>query len=247
MEFEDNEFYKHPSSSPNGDGFKGRFQVVRKRNKKKLAWVGQWNFLDVADFGTDLLHCNQITEDMEKYAFTVLAFCHNYHSVDDLKLNGSSVVKLRQLYKDGKLSNHEEFLQNIQDSAYNFGRIRPTQDNLQANTEPFIPTKNVNEEEEETDEQEDDEVAFLQGRELDSFLEGFEMDLENGDSEEHQETYNVDYTPITFNLNKIRKKVLFHVVLINYVKQLLTKANKKTLVAFSQLHHLITYNLIHLQ
>ena len=87
---------------------------------------------------------------MEKYALTVLAFCYNYYSVDDLKLNGSAVQKLRQLYKNGRLTTYEEFLQNIQDSAYNFGRIRPTQDNLQANTEPFIPTKNVTQNEEDT-------------------------------------------------------------------------------------------------
>jgi hypothetical protein len=81
MEFEDTEFYKHPSSSKNGEGFKGKLQAVRRRNKKKLAWVGQWNFMDVADFGTDMMQCTEVTEDMEKYAFTVLALCHSYSSI----------------------------------------------------------------------------------------------------------------------------------------------------------------------
>ena len=78
MEFEDNAFYQHPTSAINTEGNTDKLQAVRSRNKKKLAWVGQWNFPDVADFGDDILHCTEITEDMEKYAFTVLAFCHHY-------------------------------------------------------------------------------------------------------------------------------------------------------------------------
>ena len=152
------------------------------------------------------MHCTEVTKEMESYAFTVLAFCHNYRSIEDLKLNGSSVEKLRQLYKEGRLKKHEEFLQNIQDSAYNFGRIRPTHDNLQANTEPFVPPKGKNDEEEETDGQEDGEVPYLQGLELDLFLDNFEMNLGEGGSNEPPETFDSNYTPKMLNLNRIRQK-----------------------------------------
>ena len=94
LEFEDTLFNKHPTSAFSADCNIDKIQSVRKRHKKKLAWVGQWNFLDVADFGADILTCNDITEEMEAYSFTVLAFCHNYHSKEDLKFNGSSVSKL---------------------------------------------------------------------------------------------------------------------------------------------------------
>ena len=131
------------------------------------------------------------------------------YSIEDLKLNGSSVAKLRQLSEEGRLKKHEEFLQNIQDSAYNFGRIRPTQDHLQANTEPFIPPKNGNEEEEETDTEEHEEVPFLQGAELDTFLESFEMSFGEEGSNETPETFDPHFTPITLNLNRIKKKGAF--------------------------------------
>jgi hypothetical protein len=143
---------------------------------------------------------------MESYSFTVLALCHHYNSIEDLKVNGSSVEKLRQLYKNGSLKKHEEFLQNIQDSAYNFGRIRPTQDNLQANTQPFVPPKDGREEEEDTDGQEDEEVPFLQGAELDIFLESFETTLGQGEISGTPETFDESFTPATLNLNRIRKK-----------------------------------------
>ena len=146
---------------------------------------------------------------MESYSFTVLALCHHYHSIEDLKLNGSSVAKIRQIYTDGGLKKHETFLQNIQDSAYNFGRIRPIHDKLQASTEPFIPPKIDKEEEEGADGQEDEEVPFLQGAELDLFLESFELNLGEGTSNGDEETFDPQFTPETINLNRITKKGAF--------------------------------------
>jgi hypothetical protein len=240
MEFEDTVYYKHPTSAIIANGNTGRLQAIRSRHTKKLAWVGQWNFPNVADFGTDILHCTEITEEMESYSFIVLAFCHHYYSIEDLKLNGSSVAKLRQIYNEGGLKQHEEFLQNVQDSAYNFLRIRPTHDNLQASTEAFVPPDNGKEEEEEPDNQADEEVPFLQGAELDSFMDSFELNLDEGEYNETPDTFDSNFTPETLNLNRIRKKGLSSVAVINYVRLLLTSAKMKTMVVSSQLPYPVT-------
>ena len=92
------------------------------------------------------------------------------------------------MYNDGRLSKHEDFLQNIQDSAYNFGRIHPTDDTLQAKTQPFVLPNNGEGEEEVTDEEE--QHPYLQGAELDMFLNSFEIDLGTGESDQTTQTYD---------------------------------------------------------
>jgi hypothetical protein len=78
LDFEDTEYYKHPTSAMAANGNTAKLQAVGSRHRKKLAWVGQWNFPDVASFGTDILHCTEVTEEMETYSFNALALCLNY-------------------------------------------------------------------------------------------------------------------------------------------------------------------------
>jgi hypothetical protein len=96
------------------------------------------DFIDTAKFEeANILNCSLITQEMETYACNILVLCTNYRSLEDLKIYGSFVLKLRTIYQQGKLRKYDNFLQNLQDLRANFGRIHPTHDQLQRNTEPF--------------------------------------------------------------------------------------------------------------
>jgi hypothetical protein len=200
------------SAEPYNESQKGKMQFVRRRYKEKLAWVGQYNFTDTATLGGDILTSAEISQEMENYSYTVLALCHNYRCIDDLQINNSFVLKLRQLFINGSLSKHHQFLQNIQDSAHNFGRVRPTEDHLQSVTEPFVPPKKDDEDLDDCD-AECDESPYLQGVDLDTFLDTFEQNLSTEQEQQQTapdpETRDPDFLPTAINLIRIQKKGAF--------------------------------------
>ena len=193
MGFKDSQYFQHPTNNMNNsnpaeigmtspitnmtsagsdnESQEGKVQFVRRRYKEKLAWVGQYNFIDTATLGGDILTSTEISQEMENYSYMVLALCHNYRCIEDLQINNSFVLKLRQLYRNGSFRKHHTFLQNLQDSAHNFGRVRPTEDHLQSATEPFAPPKKDEEDLDDGDEDaEIDESPYLQGVDLDTFF-----------------------------------------------------------------------------
>ena len=139
LAFIDTEYFQHQSNATNEQGSSiGVPQFVRTRDKKILAWVIQMDFIDTANFKeANILNCSLITQEMETYACNTLVLCTNYRSLEDLKMDGSFVLKLRAIYQQGKLRKYENFLQNLQDSRANFRRIHPTHDQLQRFKDPF--------------------------------------------------------------------------------------------------------------
>ena len=87
--------------------------------------------------------------------------------------------------------------------------------------------------EEETDRQEEEDVPYLQGAELDLFLDSFEMNLGEQESTETPETYYLNFIPKKLNLNKIRKKEPTTVAVTSYVKLRLVSTKRITWVVSS--------------
>ena len=73
----------------------------------------------------------------------------------------------------------------MQDSAHNFGRVRPTEDHLQSATEPFaLPKRDEEDLDNGEEDAESNDCPYLQGVDLDTFLDTFEQNL----STEQQQT-----------------------------------------------------------
>jgi hypothetical protein len=165
------------------------------------------DFIDTAKFKeANILNCCLITQEMETYACNILVLCTNYCSLEDLKIDGSFVLKLSLIHQQGKLKKYDNFLQNLQDSRANFGRIHPTHDQLQRNTEPFTSPEDYGKKKEDKEEEE------FQGQQLDDFLKTLEENLMEEEGEEDSENdeagtiEELNFMPTNLNLNRIRNK-----------------------------------------
>ena len=182
LRFINTEHFQHQSNATNEeDGSIGVPQFVRTRDKKRLAWVIQMDFIDTAKFEeANILNCSLITQEMETYACNILILCTNYCSLEDLKMEGSFVLKLRRIHQQGKLDQYDNFLQNLQDSRANFGRVHPTHDQLQRNTEPFTSPNDKNGRKKKEDKEEEE----FQGQRLDAFIKTIEQTLMEDEGED---------------------------------------------------------------
>lgn len=212
-EFVDTAHFIHGSHIVNPKtGKSSRCMVLRKRYQRRLAWVSQYEFPDTASFGgRDILTCpfNQITEDMENYALHVVVLCSSYTCLDDIQIENSFVRKLRDLYKRGFIREYEDFLENLQDSRANFGRVRPCRDELQLRTMPLKAARDDNDAKgaAESDDEEDVKDHKLQGEELDAFLRSFEAEVAVDSQMSHLiGVKSKSFIPDCFNTSFIRHR-----------------------------------------
>ena len=173
-----------------------------------MPWILQNQFPDTANFGNDIMTCrvNEINAEMETYALLVLALFTSYRNINDLSLNGSHTLKLRQFHIQGKLKQYEWFLQNLQNSNANFLRVKERTDKLQSITQPFkIPGSDVSNENEENIDDEAIELA-LQGLDLNDILERIDQAInseiiDNGRNENTSNSLNIRQV---INFDKIK-------------------------------------------
>lgn len=168
MHFQDTEHFAHPTSGL--DEQHANIQVVRPRHTNSVFWIPAYTFSDTAMHqGKDLLTCldHEISHDMEEHALNILLLMAPYRCLQDLRVSGSFVYKLRQLVRNGTI-NHEaqDILNNIQDATANFLRVRRTEDPLQKHTVPFKTKESQNH-----DEDLPRQTQHLEGNDLDNFLE----------------------------------------------------------------------------
>jgi hypothetical protein len=109
----DTGFFKHPSAKKEKDDSisECRQGVVRRVLGPLNIQVSQWIFPDTATFQGNILTCTEqhINEEMEDYAFSVLALFYPYRSHEDLLpvIQTSIhpyVKKLREIYSQEVLS-----------------------------------------------------------------------------------------------------------------------------------------------
>lgn len=174
-----------PKSTPkkNRDYSKTK-QGVKTRDYPLLIKISQWMFPDTGKFKGHILTCpeDQITSDMEIYAQLVLALFLPHRCLSDLQSTGTHpfTKKLRQVNSLDTLNvrngippvvfsdENLQFLQNIQDCAYNSMRYKVGKDILQSETEPFT---NYDGAEEATEDNEDDSDDIPEDSAYRAFME----------------------------------------------------------------------------
>ena len=176
LQFKNSDFFTHPSYKQSCDCF---LQGVRKRHQMHLPKVFQFDFPDTASFNNDIIETNQISEEMEEYAQMICILFVPFRSKEDLLLDGSYVLKVRQsinLLTETKQS----FLNNIQDAKSNCFRIMNLKDDLQRVT---VPMKHDDEEHFQNwrDDEQEEDIEEMQGEALDNFLEELNRNLEGND------------------------------------------------------------------
>ena len=191
LELVNTQYFEHPSKVHN-------CLAVRQRFKQKLGWISHMGWVDTAEFkGEDILSSSSISNCMEQHAMNVLVLCTSYRKLEDLQIDGSYVLKLRDIFKQGSLNQYKNFLQNVQDCAYNFGRVRRKQDKLESRTNAYKEGKE-DVAEGDTDEGEDvkDDDKVLDGEALDQFLGESETLLDMFDEKSVESSRRINFTRI---------------------------------------------------
>ena len=196
MDFQNTEYFQHPSHIKGTDGKIKRLKILRPRHVRHLPQVRQNAFPDAAVFDGNILTADQITDEMELYACYVLLLCSTYRCENDLKQDGSYVLRLRRIHQEGHIQKHEKFLQNLQDSRANFDRVKVVQDELQRITDPFSPHSNA-ETWHQSDAEDDNAPPILQGQDLDALLDSLE---EGGEFSPGKDCFDALYMPAELKL-----------------------------------------------
>ena len=152
------------------------FQYLVERTTLIIPGINNWEFIDAARFGGDLLDPNlridpygetdqhgtdqQTNQQTEDYAKTVLILCYPFRTKEDLMHEGSYVLKFRLVSKD-IFDKYGILLQNIQDIR-NAVRCKRTKDELEKDTEAFKSQTNADDSENE-EELDENERQYLDG------------------------------------------------------------------------------------
>jgi len=133
-----NGLFQHPSYQPAEDYF---LQGVCPRETVRLAKVYQYDFPDSAEFGVSLLDCTTpVTTATEDYSKLALILSYPNRKLDDILLQESYTLRLREGITSGVIGEKAAtFLQNLQDARANSSRAGQLEDDLQRNTEAFVP------------------------------------------------------------------------------------------------------------
>ena len=170
---------QHPSYNTNTGKFA---QGVRKRDRRHLIKIFQWDFPDAASFNGDILSDDYLpmsSLESEKYAMLCLMLLTPYRVLSDIKKDGESYTQLlkQALCSERNIITAEdrEYLQNIQDTKSNDLRFADHyRDELCRTTEMFSPPKGCELDamncEEENNEEEDCHDSMLNDEEVDLFL-----------------------------------------------------------------------------
>ena len=176
--------FRHPSVTTVGRGKnkkKACSQGVKEREEKTYAMVPQWAFPDTETFRSDMLTCSEedICRPMELHAQYILTLLVPHRSAESLQSSGHIqypyVHKLREIYDEDEhrrsmglekkvfTTENQQFLQNIQNAAYNCTRFKCCFDELANETDPF------------------------QGEEDENVFAGATLDSDDEDEEEEEE------------------------------------------------------------
>ena len=161
-----------PETPSNAEELECREGVTYREERLRIK-VPQWMIPDAQKFKNNILTCSleDVTNDMEIYAQLLLAMFLPHRCLSDLqegthKPFTSMLRKVaaddlrRETLKEPALifcDENKEFLQNIQNSAYNSMRYKVGKDDLASVTHEFDNFKGVQEATQEEEEPEDDE------------------------------------------------------------------------------------------
>ena len=131
-------------------------QNVLKRKCPGIPGINNWTIEDTSNLSGYLLDESVEASDKdEAYTLTILILFYPFRTLDDLRLNGSSVLKYRSVYKDYILPNID-ILNNIQ-SFRNAAKQKEEPDSLEACTSKYVSSEEVKH---ETDEEREDGGIF---------------------------------------------------------------------------------------
>ena len=172
----DTGYFVHPSAEKNNDGkILSTSEGVVARTSPGYIQVPQWMFLDTAKFGANIVSCasEDLNAAMDRYAENVLALLLPHRCLDDLKSATPFPFarKFQEVYQMDQqrlaYGEHQvvftrkncEFLQNIQNAAYNSLRYKLRDDDLARNTQPYTPADFNQDDNFEEDEEGEEEQA----------------------------------------------------------------------------------------
>ena len=201
MQFVENGPFRQPSYRQEENSYR---YGVRPRYRSFLPKICQYDFPDTADFGGPILDTNTpITPVLEQYAKLVLLLFYHYRNIEDILINDSFTMKLRDVIAKKEIDDFAFwFLQNIQDARSNCFRLQSTKDELQRQTVPFRPADDEFDLFLQELDSDDDANQVFEGQELDDFINRIEQE---GDEQTQNDNSNT-YLPKTINLSIMRDK-----------------------------------------
>ena len=202
MSFKNTVHFQHPSYMPRKDKF---VQGVRLRNDRRLLKIVQYDFCDTGEFGGCITNPRTpISLASETYSQHVLMLFGSYRCIGDIK-NGSYYYTdaLRQFVTAGKLlPKMRRFLQNVQDCKSNSFRVGEIEDDLQRETELYMPSDLAFDLcEQQQDDEQNQTTAAADGMALDDLLRLLGSDESGENAAQNVSTHGSD-----FSLRAIRDK-----------------------------------------
>jgi len=150
---------------------------------------------------------------MEAYCKQVLLLFYPLRRLDDITLNGSYTLRLREAIANGIIGEKAHtFLQNVQDARSNCFRVTMVEDDLQRVTVPFkasgAPDVSAGS---HSDDDDVDDDRTLQGQKLDDLLRLLNMEadsarMSSGSDRDNPEATSRGSLPSSLNLNAMRQK-----------------------------------------
>ena len=199
--------FQHSSYSETNNRFK---QEVKKRDKKLLPRIRQWDFPDSASFGGNIMLASPpFNSIMESYSEMVLLYFFSYRQLEDIQVYSSYVAKLQEVVSQNKLpERYQIILQNILDAKSNNCRtFSDYQDDLQRCTTVFQPTF-IEYSESHQEDDEDEEDNNLEGKYLDALLRAWDDEAiaNEEDTDAITTVSNEHIVPKAFELNALKQR-----------------------------------------
>ncbi|CAB9528348.1 helicase PIF1 [Seminavis robusta] len=217
----DTGYFVHPSTERDDEGhpMNHNSEGVVERANCGFIQVPQWMFCDTAKFNCDMFQCTdgELNHAMDDYAKTVLAMLLPHRCLSDIKVRNARTdypfaEKLCEVHQQDsfrKIQNQPpilfsdencEFLQNIQNSAYNSLRYKMGGDDLSRNTEPYRPKDHSDDNFEEDEEGKEEEGPTIPEKSYEDVLNGLNTATRNDEDDQY-----LSQTLRGFNFTDIRK------------------------------------------
>ena len=165
------EMYEFDYADDSEDYQAGKYQGVLRSAKDYLPILNVWAFPDTCHFGGNILDpLATINEHMEDFALEVLVCFCPFRLADDLRINGSHVLKFRQWYNSRHCTDEvKNILTNLQDFK-NSCRMKRTCDILSRQTQKYYDPSLDNDKSTTTTEEEKERYDALTKQFIDQIL-----------------------------------------------------------------------------
>ena len=150
--------------------------MIQPRTVPVIPGINNWQFVDTSSLNGDILsNETKIGKHEEDYARTVLTLCYAYRTKQDQMINGSFVLKYREVYKTHIYPNRD-LLQNIQ-NIRNASRQPLIDDDLEKCTDKYISSKNMDNLNDQVEEEEVEEENPITQQLIDSLCTIVDNDI----------------------------------------------------------------------